>query len=111
VKEDKDRENYLGHSINAPAGRWQKNKDIHWYARENDVGVDALERAARQRAEEIKKIKEQEEDALSLALGFAPTKRDEDGAGTGANAVAVPKSQKELELEQAEKEAKAARKA
>lgn len=113
VKTDKDRENYLGHSVNAPAGRWQKNKDIHWYNRENDVGVEALERAASQRAEEIKRIKQQEEDALAAALGYAPVKRegDADGSGTGANAVAVPKTEKQLELERLEAEEKKARKA
>lgn len=53
--------NYLGHSINAPTGRWQKNKDIHWYNRD----VDA---SAAERAEEIRKVKEAEADALAVAL-------------------------------------------
>ncbi|EGO00478.1 hypothetical protein SERLA73DRAFT_181088 [Serpula lacrymans var. lacrymans S7.3] len=65
VSADKDRENYLGHSINAPTGRWQKNKDIHWYNREAKQ-TDA------ERDEEIRKIKEAEAEALSAALGFAP---------------------------------------
>ncbi|KAI0046007.1 hypothetical protein FA95DRAFT_1494746 [Auriscalpium vulgare] len=62
VSADKDRENYLGHSINAPTGRWQKNKDIHWYNR------DQAEQDAAERAEEIRKIKEAEAEALSVAL-------------------------------------------
>lgn len=45
----------------APVGRWQKNKDINWY--NNDADVAAEERAA-----EIKRIKEAEEDALAVAL-------------------------------------------
>ncbi|KAG7450977.1 uncharacterized protein BT62DRAFT_1000215 [Guyanagaster necrorhizus] len=65
VSADKDRENYLGHSINAPTGRWQKNKDVHWYNR--DI-VDS----ETERLEEIRKIKEAEAEALSVALGFAP---------------------------------------
>ncbi|KAI0338264.1 hypothetical protein BDW22DRAFT_1338271 [Trametopsis cervina] len=62
VSADKDRENYLGHSINAPTGRWQKNKDVHWYSRDKD---DDGEEARR---EEIRKIKEQEAEALAAAL-------------------------------------------
>ncbi|KAG5649813.1 hypothetical protein H0H81_001904 [Sphagnurus paluster] len=65
VSADKDRENYLGHSINAPTGRWQKNKDVHWYNRE--AGQTQAERD-----EEIRKIKELEADALAVALGFEP---------------------------------------
>jgi hypothetical protein len=54
-----------------------------------------------------------EEDALAVALGFAPKDRAAggDGEGTGANGIVVKKSDKELELERAEKEEKAARKA
>lgn len=33
VKGDKDREFYLGHSVKALVGHWQKNKDPYWYAR------------------------------------------------------------------------------
>lgn len=54
-------QNYLGHSINAPTGRWQKNKDIHWYNRDVDS-------SAAERAEEIRKVKELEADALAVAL-------------------------------------------
>ncbi|KAF4613641.1 hypothetical protein D9613_007666 [Agrocybe pediades] len=59
-------QNYLGHSINAPTGRWQKNKDIHWYNRDKESS-DAAARAEA-RAEEIRKIKEMEADALAAAL-------------------------------------------
>ncbi|KAF9565422.1 hypothetical protein CPC08DRAFT_683981 [Agrocybe pediades] len=86
VSADKDRENYLGHSINAPTGRWQKNKDIHWYNRDKESS-DAAARAEA-RAEEIRKIKEMEADALAAALGFEPSSKS-GGQTTGSNAIPV----------------------
>ncbi|OCH89061.1 hypothetical protein OBBRIDRAFT_733249 [Obba rivulosa] len=69
VSADKDREHYLGHSINAPTGRWQKNKDIHWYARDK-------EQTQAERDEEIRRIKEAEAEALAAALCvYYPTSR------------------------------------
>ncbi|WVQ72389.1 hypothetical protein IAR50_001941 [Cryptococcus sp. DSM 104548] len=102
VADDKHRENYLGHSVNAPVGRWAKHKDIHWYNREVDDGD--TERAARERAEEIARVKQQEEDALAEALGLPVTKRDPDAPGTGANDVPVKKSERDEEIERLEKE-------
>lgn len=59
---DKDRENYLGHSVFAPAGRWTKGRDPTWYNK------DKAEEAAEARRQEMKKIKQAEEDALGQAL-------------------------------------------
>ncbi|KAL8965414.1 MAG: hypothetical protein Q9197_006526 [Variospora fuerteventurae] len=81
VKDDQHRENYLGHSLMAPVGRWQKNKDLSWYAK-GDSSQAATDAAAA-RAEEISRIKEAEQDALSEALGFPvqPRLRDNQLAG------------------------------
>lgn len=86
--------------MNAPQGRWQKNKDIHWYQR--DQADDDPDIAARKKREEIRKLREAEEDALSVALGFAPAKRDEDGdgVGTGANNIKVSTEMSEAEKEE-----------
>ncbi|MCJ1259209.1 hypothetical protein MMC24_007045 [Lignoscripta atroalba] len=82
VKDNQHRENYLGHSLMAPVGRWQKNKDLSWYAKGDDS--QAAQDAAAARAEEIRRIKEAEQDALSAALGFAvePRIRDSQLAGS-----------------------------
>ena len=92
-----------GHSINAPTGRWQNRKDIHWYARE--VQTDEGEKE-RQRKAEIKRQKELEENALSIALGYGPTLKEDGEEGTGANSIKVEKTEKEKELDLLEAEEK-----
>ncbi|ROW08959.1 hypothetical protein VMCG_02962 [Cytospora schulzeri] len=70
------RENYLGHSLKAPVGRWQAGRDLQWYAKADSDNLDPNEteeeRKARLRREEIQKIKEAEEDAMAKALGLPP---------------------------------------
>ncbi|MCJ1293869.1 hypothetical protein MMC34_005426 [Xylographa carneopallida] len=87
VKGDQHRENYLGHSLMAPVGRWQKNKDLGWYTK-GDGSAEAVEAAAKERREEIARIKEAEADALREALGYKVEKRVA-GVGNGANALVV----------------------
>lgn len=80
-------ENYLGATVNAPVGRWQNNRDVHWYSR--DVDTDSQAEADRRR-EEIRRLKEQEEEALSAALGFGPSKRLDGTSGEGSGANSIP---------------------
>ncbi|KAI9313224.1 kinase phosphorylation protein-domain-containing protein [Dichotomocladium elegans] len=63
VKEDKYREYYLGHSLMAPVGRWQKGKDLTWYSKESKDDKDRLHR------DELARIKEAEAEAMAVALG------------------------------------------
>jgi hypothetical protein len=97
VSTSQHRENYLGHSLMAPVGRWQKNRDLSWYAKaDSDTKVlnkdgteeTAEEKSIRERKEEIRRIKEAEEDALAKALGLPVADRG-NGMGTGANNIDV----------------------
>lgn len=79
VQSSTHRENYLGHSLMAPVGRWAKGKDLGWYAKgntENKEGETDADRAARERREEIRQVKEAEQDALARALGFEVAPRN-----------------------------------
>ncbi|XP_074622894.1 multiple myeloma tumor-associated protein 2 homolog [Acropora palmata] len=63
VKGDKHRENYLGHSVKAPVGRWQKGKDLHWYTKSGKID------SAVTKQQEKDAIKKMEAEALAIALG------------------------------------------
>ncbi len=89
VQTSQHRENYLGHSLMAPVGRWQKGKDLSWYAKADDREAKdeetAEEKKARERKEEIRRIKEAEDDALARALGLPVPDR----TVSGSNAITV----------------------
>ena len=72
-KDEKFRDTYLGHSVMAPVGRWQKGKDLTWYAKAEPMTAQQQREA---RAAEIRKIKEAEEEALAEALGFKVERKD-----------------------------------
>ncbi|XP_068593697.1 multiple myeloma tumor-associated protein 2 [Cebidichthys violaceus] len=73
VKVDKHRENYLGNSLMAPVGRWQKGKDLSWYSRDKKTG-EALTKE-----DEIAAVKAAEHEALMAALGHRNVKRQPTG--------------------------------
>jgi len=62
VKTDKDREFYLGASVKASVGRWQKGKDILWYTRDKAGGPGGI-------ADEVAAVKAEEE---RVRLAAAP---------------------------------------
>ncbi|XP_065884326.1 multiple myeloma tumor-associated protein 2 homolog [Dysidea avara] len=68
VKVDKDRENYLGHSLMAPVGRWQKNKDLQWYAKGDQRKNAAATKPPLEM--ELAAVRQQEEEAMAIALGI-----------------------------------------
>ncbi|KAM7072404.1 multiple myeloma tumor-associated protein 2 isoform 1-T2 [Acridotheres tristis] len=74
VKTDKQRENYLGNSLMAPVGRWQKGKDLTWYAKgKKDTGPPLS------REEELAAVRLAEQEAMMAALGYKNLKRQPTG--------------------------------
>lgn len=69
VKSDKYRESYLGHSVKAPVGRWQKGKDLHWYTKSGKGN------SAASKQQEKDAIKKMEAEALAVALGKGSGKK------------------------------------
>lgn len=72
VKGDKDREFYIGHSVKASVGRWQKGKDILWYTRAKANNGNTL-------MDERQAVKEREEDLMLEALGIKKKVRKQVG--------------------------------
>ena len=66
MRADKDRENYLGHSVAVPTGRWQNGRDVNWYNKEG--GVEEQEREREKRREELREVKMREEEEMNRRL-------------------------------------------
>ncbi|ORY43390.1 hypothetical protein BCR33DRAFT_785761 [Rhizoclosmatium globosum] len=94
VKDDKHRENYLGHSINAPVGRWQKGKDLGWYSKDKEDGSGGIHVDQK----EVRDIKTLEAEAMAEALGLRVKK-------TGKSNVSQAEIQRLLKLDTAQEEA------
>lgn len=71
IKIDKHRESYLGHSLKAPVGRWQKGKDLTWYNKDRSEKTNQKPSARC----ELENIKKAEEEAMLVALGHKPVNK------------------------------------
>lgn len=96
VKQDSQRENYLGHSLMAPVGRWQKGRDLNWYAKPD---TPATQSAAESLTEEKRRIKEAEEDAMLAAMGLPVPQR----VSTNVNLTPLGEKSSQVEVKKASK--------
>ncbi|KAG0209697.1 hypothetical protein BGX28_010076, partial [Mortierella sp. GBA30] len=96
VKEDKHRENYLGNSLLAPVGRWQKGRDLTWYAKAGNNDKSAESILAKKNAE-IQSIKDAEAEAMAEALGYKIKRKTETNVTEKELKSAIIKSNNEVQ--------------
>lgn len=81
VKNDSQREHYLGHSVKAAKGRWQQGRDIHWYTKSKHATAEGGQSGRSGSldpellAEERRLFKLQEEELRLQALGITKKPR------------------------------------
>lgn len=63
VREDKQRDHYLGNSVHAPKGRWAEGRDILWYNRGHKDKEDS-----ESRKKERMDVKQAEREAMEQML-------------------------------------------
>lgn len=87
VRQDKHREFYLGHSIQAPTGRWLHGRDVQWYNK--DESKDEGE-AADKRRQELLEVKRREMEEMDRRLGIQPGGADGDASTSSSSRTGGP---------------------
>jgi hypothetical protein len=70
--EDKYRENYLGHSLKAPRGKWQEGKDLIWYTKKKPGSADDVVDDKQLKLQQEIAMVQQKEAELLLAAQAKP---------------------------------------
>ena len=76
VKQDKQREHYLGSSVMAPTGRYHGSKDLSWFNRPSTTTTAGLDKKNDKKKKELNRevdeVNKREREIMELALGVEP---------------------------------------